>query len=85
MTSRMVAATLLVASVAVLGSATAANADETRQFRGEGSSSKGLAYYYAYADAMRQAQNAGFTDCVEIDSYIWPSGYDAWVLVECTR
>ncbi|MEO3923238.1 hypothetical protein ABGB07_05065 [Micromonosporaceae bacterium B7E4] len=85
MFTRMVASALLTASVAVLGTGTAANADETRQFRGEGYSSMGLAYHWAYGQALGRARDAGFTDCLVIDSYTWPGGYEAWVLLECTR
>ncbi|MEU7957161.1 hypothetical protein [Micromonospora humida] len=86
---RMVTATLLSVSAAVLGAAPPAAASgsavETRQFSGEGSSSMGLAYYYAYQQALMKADDAGFGDCVLIDSYTWPGGFDVWVLLECTR
>jgi hypothetical protein len=82
---RIVASALLTASVAVLGGGAVANAAETRQFRGEGYSSMGLAYHWAYGQALNRARDAGFTDCEVIDSYTWPGGYEAWVLLECTR
>ncbi|MEQ4304343.1 hypothetical protein ABNF97_23690 [Plantactinospora sp. B6F1] len=82
---RIVISALLTASFAVLGTGGAAHADETRQFRGEGSSSFGFAYEWAYGQALGRARDAGFTDCEVIDSYIWPGGYSAWVLLECTR
>ncbi|AVT32102.1 hypothetical protein C6361_24505 [Plantactinospora sp. BC1] len=69
----------------MFGTSAAANADETRQFRGEGYSSMGLAYDWAYGQALGRARDAGFTDCEVIDSYTWPGGYEAWVLLECSR
>jgi hypothetical protein len=62
-------------------------AADTQQFRGEGSSSFGFAYEYARADALRKARTAGYTSaqCTVIDSYVWPGGYDAWVVLECTN
>jgi hypothetical protein len=85
MFTRMVTTALLSASVAAFGTGAAANADEARQFRGEGYSSMGLAYHWAYGQALGSARDAGFTDCQVIDSYTWPGGYEAWVLLECTR
>ncbi|MEN3615347.1 hypothetical protein AAH979_38315 [Plantactinospora sp. ZYX-F-223] len=82
---RIVTSALLTASIVVLGTGTVASAVETGQFRGEGYSSMGLAYHWAYGQALGRARDAGFTDCEVIDSYTWPGGYEAWVLLECTR
>jgi hypothetical protein len=82
MLRRVLISGLLAVSMALAGG-TAAYATETRQFRGEGSSDFGLSLYYARADAQRQADNAGFSNCVEIDKWVWP--YSAWVIWECTR
>ncbi|MBF9134639.1 hypothetical protein I0C86_37775 [Plantactinospora sp. S1510] len=82
---RIVTSALLTASVAVFGGGATASAAEIRQFRGEGYSSMGLAYDWAYGQALGRARDAGFTDCEVIDSYTWPGGYEAWVLLECTR
>ncbi|MEE6311930.1 hypothetical protein V1634_34385 [Plantactinospora veratri] len=82
---RTVTSGLLAATLAVIGTGVAANADETRQFRGEGYSSMGLAYDWAYGQALGRARDAGFTGCEVIDSYTSPGGYEAWVLLECTR
>ncbi|MFY1693761.1 hypothetical protein [Plantactinospora sp. WMMB782] len=83
--TRTVTSALLAASVTLLGTGVAANADEIRQFRGEGYSSMGLAYDWAYGQALGRAREAGFTDCDVIDSYVSPGGYEAWVLLECDR
>lgn len=71
----------------VLSGTTAAHASQTQQFRGEGSSSFGLAYYYALGDALSQADAAGYTsdECTVVDSFVWPGGFDAWVVLQCTR
>ncbi|MEV6802326.1 hypothetical protein AB0M91_28850 [Micromonospora rifamycinica] len=92
MLTRRVIVALLAASAVLFGAAPMAGAAEaggstveTRQFSGEGSSSMGLAYYYAYQQALGKAADAGFGDCVLIDSYEWPGGFNVWVLLECTR
>ncbi|RFS85086.1 hypothetical protein D0T12_13830 [Actinomadura spongiicola] len=75
-------ALITVIAVVALGSGVA-NALETRRFLGEGSSDFGLELIYARAHAKRQAEQAGFTDCVEL----WKKegAYTAKVLWECTR
>ncbi|RKS72124.1 hypothetical protein BZB76_4939 [Actinomadura pelletieri DSM 43383] len=75
-------ALITVIAVVTLGSGVA-NAVETRRFLGEGGSDFGLALTYARAHAKRQAEQAGFTDCVEIWKREW--AYTAKVLWECTR
>lgn len=87
MVRQLVTSLLLGASVAAFGvtPAAATEAVETRQFKGEGSSSFGLAYYYAYQDALGQAEAAGFGDCQVVDTFTWPSGTSVWVWLECTR
>ncbi|MDP9794233.1 RimJ/RimL family protein N-acetyltransferase [Catenuloplanes nepalensis] len=62
-------------------------AGEPRTFVGEGSSSFGLAYVYAQADALNQASWAGYAaaECRETGSVVWPGGYTATVWYECVR
>ncbi|GAB7039014.1 MULTISPECIES: hypothetical protein [Catenuloplanes] len=76
----------VAATAAVLGFA-GVPAGEPRTFVGEGSSSFGLAYVYAQADALRQAGWAGYdaAECVETDSVVWPGGYTATVWYECVH
>ena len=84
MIHRILAAGALTIALAMFG-ATPAHATETRQFRGEGSSSLGLAYWYAFGDAAHQADVAGFDDCDIVDHYTRSDGGYAWVLLSCTR
>ncbi|NUT50233.1 MAG: hypothetical protein HOV94_23445 [Saccharothrix sp.] len=77
--------TLLTLTLALTGTANAA--PYTKQFRGVGDSSFGLAFVYAEWHAYNQAMADGFTDpfdqCVEIDR--WEGVFDARVICECTR
>jgi hypothetical protein len=75
----------LTAGTVVLGTAAPASATETRQFRGEGDSGFGPSFALIYArwDAQRQADQAGFGNCHEIESHVL--GYSAYVIWECTR
>jgi hypothetical protein len=82
--ARALAATALIL-VAFTGTANAV--PYTKEFRGEGSSGFGFAWYYARAHAAQQARDDGFTQpleqCEETDA--WGNMYDAWVIWECTR
>lgn len=87
MVRRVLAVGALVVALTFAGS-TAAQARETQVFRGEGSSSfgPGIAYYYAWGDALGQAEDAGFTtdQCEVVDSEdFWP--LVVYVYLECTR
>jgi hypothetical protein len=84
MAFRFLVACVIAVAVALAGTAPA-YATDTRRFRGEGDSSMGLAYWYAYMDALHQADVAGYSDCVQVDSYTSPGRTWAWVVVECTR
>lgn len=87
MIRRILAVGALVIALTLAGS-TAAHATETQVFRGEGSSSfgPGIAYYYAWGDALGQAADAGFESeqCHVVDSEDrWP--IVVYVYLECTR
>jgi hypothetical protein len=87
MVGRILAASVFTAALLVSG-ATAAQAAETQVFRGEGSSSFGpkMAYYYALADALGQAEDAGFgsADCHVINTVdFWPIA--VYVDLECAH
>lgn len=85
----LLALTLTVTGGALLGSAPATAAPdsrtvtETQQFVGEGSSSWGFSLEYARAQARSRANNAGFYECTEIYMEDWY--YYAKVIWECTR
>jgi hypothetical protein len=84
MTRRIVLAA--VATIALLfGMAGTAHAQQTQQFRGDGSSDFGFAYDYAVADALNKAEAAGYTpdECAVI--FRFGSPYSVTVVMECTR
>ncbi|MDR7275724.1 hypothetical protein [Catenuloplanes atrovinosus] len=83
MAVQILAGAAMVAALGLPGVA----AGEPQTFVGEGSSSFGLAYVYARADALRQAGWAGYTsaECVETDSDVSPGGDFATVWFECVH
>jgi hypothetical protein len=76
-----------LAAVLTFAGAAAPHDAQARQFTGEGSSDKGLAYDYAWFDALSKAETAGYSyaECVVVSSVVWPGGFDATVTIECTR
>lgn len=87
MVRRLLTVGALVVALTFVGT-TAAQATDTRVFRGEGSSSFGteIAYYYALGDALVQAGDEGFesAQCHVVDTEdLWP--YVVYVYLECTR
>lgn len=87
MVRRLLAAGVFTAALLIPGPGAALAAD-TQVFHGEGSSSFGpkMAYYYALADALGQAADAGFdsADCHVIDTVdFWPIA--VYVDLECTH
>jgi hypothetical protein len=87
MLARIATAVSLAVALALAGGPATASAtatdDEVRSFRGEGYSSMGLAYYWAFGQALQNASAAGFGECGVVDSYTSPGGYEAWVVVDC--
>jgi hypothetical protein len=87
MVRRILTVAAFVTALTLAGSA-AAHATETQVFRGEGSSSfgPGMAYHYAWADALGQAGDAGYgtEQCHVVDSEdFWP--IVVYVYLECSR
>jgi len=86
MAKKMIVAGLLGVGLALAGTGVA-EAAVTQDFRGEGSSDFGLAWFYARQDARSQAVSAGFTDPAHQCTEIWSFGdyYIATVIWRCTR
>lgn len=87
MVRRILAVATFVTALTLAG-ATAAHAVETQVFRGQGSSSfgPGIAYHYAWGDALGQARDAGYEteQChVTGSEDFWP--IVVYVYLECSR